>query len=53
MKSLCDSHEEAVVKEAMIRSLREPTATVLRGLPMNATVREILRRMEKRCAILL
>ena len=35
VKSLCASHEKSVVKEAMIRSLREPTATVLRGLPMN------------------
>ena len=33
----------------MIRSLREPTATVLRGLPTNATVKEILRCMEQRC----
>ena len=50
VKSLCASHEESVVKEAMIRSLREPTATVLRGLPTNATVKEILRCMEERCA---
>ena len=49
VKSLCASHEESVVKEAMIRSLREPTATVLRGLPTNATVKEILRCMEQRC----
>ena len=49
VKSLCVSHEESVVKEAMIRSLREPTATVLRGLPTNATVKEILRHMEQRC----
>ena len=49
VKSLCDSHEEAVVKEAMIRSLREPTATVPRGLPTNAMVREILQQMEQRC----
>ena len=49
VKSLCASHEESVVKEAMIRSLREPTATVLRGLPTNATVKEILRHMEQRC----
>ena len=49
MKSLCASHEESVVKEAMIRSLREPAATVLRGLPTNATVKEILRHMEQRC----
>ena len=48
VKSLCASHEESVVKEAMIRSLREPTATVLRGLPTNATVKEILRHMEQR-----
>ena len=43
VKSLCTSHEESVVKEAMIRSLREPAATVLRGLPTNVTVKEILR----------
>ena len=49
VKSLCASHEESVVKEAMIRSLREPTAMVLRGLPTNATVKEILRCMEQRC----
>ena len=49
VKSLCASHEELVVKEAMIRSLREPAATVLRGLPTNATVKEILRHMEQRC----
>ena len=49
LKSLCASHEESVVKEAMIRSLRKPTATVLRGLPTNATVRDILRHMEQRC----
>ena len=49
VKSLCASHEESVVKEAMIRSLREPAATVLRGLPTNATVKEILRQMEQRC----
>ena len=49
VKSLCASHEESVVKEAMIRSLRKPAATVLRGLPTNATVREILRCMEQRC----
>ena len=49
MKSLCASHEESVVKEALIRSLREPTATVLRGLPTYATVKEILRCMEQRC----
>ena len=49
VKSLCASNEESVVKEAMIRSLREPTAMVLRGLPTNATVKEILRHMEQRC----
>ena len=49
VKSLCASHEESVVKEAMIRSLRESTATVLRGLPTNATVKEILRHMEQIC----
>ena len=49
VKSLCASHEESVVKEAMIRSLREPAALVLRGLPTNATVKEILRCMEQRC----
>ena len=49
VKSLCTSHEESVVKEAMIQSLREPTAMVLRGLPSNATVRDILRHMEQRC----
>ena len=49
VKSLCASHEESVVKEAMIRSLREPNAMVLRGLPTNATVKEILRHMEQRC----
>ena len=49
VKSLCASHEESVVKEAMIRSLREPAAMVLRGLPTNATVKEILRCMEQRC----
>ena len=40
VKSLCVSHEELVVKEAMIRSLREPAVTVLRGLLTNVTVRE-------------
>ena len=49
VKSLCASHEESVVKEATIRSLREPAAMVLRGLPTNATVKEILRCMEQRC----
>ena len=49
VKSLCVSHEESVVKEAMIRSLREPTVTVLRGLHTDATVREILKHMEQRC----
>ena len=49
VKSLCISHEESVVKEAMIRSLREPAATVLRGLPTNAMVKEILKCMEQRC----
>ena len=49
VKSLCASHEESVVKEAMIRSLREPAAMVLRDLPTNATVKEILRHMEQRC----
>ena len=49
VKSLCVSHEESVVKEAMIRSLREPAAMVLRGLPTNASVKEILRHMEQRC----
>ena len=33
----------------MIRSLREPAATVLRGLPTNAAVKEILRHMVQRC----
>ena len=33
----------------MIRSLREPAATVLRGLPTNVMVREILKHMEQRC----
>ena len=47
-KSLCVSHEDSVVKEAMIRSLREPDAMVLRGLPTNATVEQILRCMEQR-----
>ena len=49
VKSLCACHEESVVKEARIRSLREPAATVLRGLPTNASVKEILRHMEQRC----
>ena len=49
VKSLCASHEDSVVKEAMIRSLRKPAATVLRGLPTNATVKKILRCMEQRC----
>ena len=49
VKSLCASHEESVVREAMIQSLREPTATVLRGLPTNALVRDILRHMHQRC----
>ena len=49
VKSLCASHEECVVKEAMIRSLRGPAAKVLRGLPTNATVKEILRCMEQKC----
>ena len=49
LKSLCVSHEELVVREAMIRLLREPTAMVLRGLPTNGTVRDILRHMEQRC----
>ena len=49
VKSLCVSHEESVVKEAIIRSLRKPAATVLRGLPNNATVKEILKHMEQRC----
>ena len=49
VKSLCASHEESVVKEAMIGSLREPATTVLRGLPTHATVKEILRHMEQRC----
>ena len=49
VKSLCISHKESVVKEAMIRSLREPAATVLRGLPTNAMVKEILKCMEQRC----
>ena len=49
VKSLCISHEESVVKEAMIRSLREPAATVLRGLPTNVMVKEILKCMEQRC----
>ena len=49
VKSLCISHEELVGKEAMIRSLREPAAIVLRGLPTNATVKEILKCMEQRC----
>ena len=43
------SHEESVVKEPMIRSLREAAAMVLRGLPTNVTVKEILRHMEQRC----
>ena len=37
------------MKEVMIRSLREPAATVLRGLPTNVMVKEILRHMEQRC----
>ena len=37
------------MREAMIRSLREPAVTVLRGLPTNTTVKEILRCMEQRC----
>ena len=41
VKSLCASHEDSVVKEAMIRSLREPAAMVLRGLPTNATVEQM------------
>ena len=49
VKSLCTSHEELVVKEVMIRSLSEPPATVLRGLPTNVMVKEILRQMEQRC----
>ena len=49
VKSLCTSHEDSVVKEAMIRSLREPAAMVLRGMPTNATVEQILRCMEQRC----
>ena len=48
VKSLCASHEDSVVKET-IRSLRELAATVLRGVPTNATVKEILRCMEQRC----
>ena len=49
VKSLCVSHDESVVKEAMIRSLRDPTAMVLRGLPTYATVKKILRHIEQRC----
>ena len=49
VKYICVSHEDSVVKEAMLRSLREPAATVLRGLPTNATVEQILRCMEQRC----
>ena len=49
VESLCVSHEDSVVKEAMIRSLREPAAMVLRGLPTNAKVEQILRHMEQRC----
>ena len=49
VKSLCARNEESVVKEAMIRSLREPAATVLRGLSTNVTVRDILRCIEQRC----
>ena len=49
VKSLFMSHEDSVVKEAMIRSLGEPTATVLRGLPTNATVEQIQSCMEQRC----
>ena len=33
----------------MIRSLQEPATTVLRGLPTNATVKEILRHMKQQC----
>ena len=47
--SLFVSHEDSVVKKAMIRSLREPTAMVLRGLPTNGTVEQILRCMEQGC----
>ena len=53
VKSLCICHEESVVKEAMIRSLREPAATVLRGLHTDATVREILKHMEQRWTCML
>ena len=49
VKSPCVNHEDSVVKEAMIRSLREPATMVLRGLPTNATVEQILRCMEQRC----
>ena len=49
VKFLCASHKESVVTEAMIRSLSKPAATVLWGLPTNATVKEILRHMDQRC----
>ena len=49
VKFLCVSHEESIVKEAMIRSLQEPAVTVLRGLHTDAMVKEILKCMEQRC----
>ena len=49
VNSLCVSHEESVVKEAMIRSLWEPVVTILMGLHPDAMVKEILKCMEQWC----
>ena len=43
------SHEASVVQEAIIRSLREPAATVMRGIPPGTSITYIIKRMEQRC----
>ena len=37
------------MREAIIRSLREPAATVMRGIPQGTSIKYIIKRMEQRC----
>ena len=43
------SHEASVVREAIIRSLCEPAATVMRGIPPGTSIAHIIKRMEQHC----
>ena len=49
VRAWLETHPESIVKKAMIWSLKEPAYTVMRSMPTNATVEQIIARMEQRC----